>query len=144
MAKKKINSKVTNLNSSKDKIDTNLKEINYDYRLGKIAFSSVCHNKCCISNWFGDELVSLVDTFKKVESMNWSDIFKDVGLKWERNKQISTKLPSDFPIDAKLCSLRVSGKMRLYGYRAQEYFYIVWFDKNHEICPEGKSKKYSA
>ena len=29
-------------------------------------------------------------------------------------------------------SLRVDGKFRIEGYRDDEYFYIVWFDRNHE------------
>ena len=30
-------------------------------------------------------------------------------------------------------SLRVDGKFREIGYRDNEYFYIVWFDHNHEV-----------
>ena len=34
--------------------------------------------------------------------------------------------------DIILSSLRVTDKFRLIGYRQEEYFCIVWFDKNHE------------
>lgn len=142
MAKKKIKSNATNLKDSK--IDTSLKDINYDERKGRLAFSSVCNKKCLISDWQKDELGILIDTFKKIESIEWKEIFNDSGLNWERNSHIALKLPKNFPPDAKLHSIRVNGKMRLYGYRAQEFFYIVWFDKNHEVCPMNKNKKHSA
>ena len=144
MDKKKIKSQATKLNNSKDKIDTNLNDIDYNKRKGRIAFSSVCHNKCSISKWQGKELTSLIDTFKKIEESKWEDILIDAGLQWKRDKHIAFKLPDNLPEDVKLHSMRVDGKMRIFGYRAQEYFYIVWFDKNHEVCPEGKNKIHTA
>lgn len=142
--KKKIKKKVTQVKGIEYKINTELKEENYDNKKGRIAFSSVSHSQCPISDWQGEELKSLIETFKNIESLSWKEIMIDSGLKWERNKNIAIPLPNDFPQDANLCSMRVSKKMRIYGYRAQEYFYIVWFDRNHEVCPIGKQKRYKA
>ena len=33
--------------------------------------------------------------------------------------------------DITLSSIRASEKFRLIGYRQEQYFYIVWFDRNH-------------
>ncbi len=82
--------------------------------------------------------------FQKIEKLSWKQIQSDPGLNFERNKNIALPLPSNFPPDASLCSVRVNQKIRLYGYRVREFFYIVWFDKNHKVCPMGKSKKYTA
>lgn len=145
MAKKRINNGALQLNNTNSKkINTELKENNYDLRKGRVAFENVSHSNCCISDWFGNELKQLVDCFKKIESLEWKDILGDEGLNFERNANIAIQLPKSLPKDVKLCSMRVNKKMRIYGYRAQEYFYIVWFDKGHEVCPMNKPKKYSA
>ena len=34
--------------------------------------------------------------------------------------------------DITLSSIRISKSFRLIGYRNEQYFYIVWFDRNHE------------
>lgn len=141
---KKINKKAVKIKNSKEKINKDLNDVDYDEKNGRLAFSSVSHNKCPISSWQGDELILLIDAFKKFESEKWKDIFTDPGLKWERNSHIAFKLPRDLPEDIKLYSFRVSSKMRLYGYRAQEFFYIIWFDRNHEVCPMGRRKTYNA
>lgn len=142
MASKRINQKATQVGSGK--LNTSLNDINYDERKGKLAFSSACNRRCLISDWQKSELENLIETFKKFESIEWKKIYDDSGLNWERNSHIAIKLPKSFPKDAKLHSIRVNGKMRLYGYRVQEFFYIVWFDKNHEVCPMNKNKKHSA
>lgn len=142
--RKRVSEKALEIKGDKAKINTSLKEINYNLRFGKFAFEFVCDNKCCLSDWQGMELRLLIDSFKKVEKLTWQQIFTDTGLKWERNKNIAIQLPSNLPEDIKLYSFRVNQKMRVYGYRAQEFFYIVWFDKNHIVCPEDKPKRYTA
>ncbi len=132
-------------NNGKNISNTQVKGENYNKRHGKIIFKNVDHhNSCKISNWQGKELTLLIDCFKKIESLTWDEIFKDKGLNWERNSHIAIPLPEDFPNDAKLYSMRVNQKKRIYGYRSEEYFCIVWFDKNHVVCPEDKEKKYTA
>lgn len=33
---------------------------------------------------------------------------------------------------------RISGKQRLYGFRLDDIFYCVWFDRSHKICPSNR------
>lgn len=145
MANKKVKKEALKLKKSKVKeITTELKDTDYNDRCGRIAFTFASDNKCQMYNWQKEELKLLIESFKKFESLKWYDIIKDPGFNWERNSHIAIKLPSELPMDVKLHSIRVSGKLRLYGYRAQEYFYIVWFDRQHEVCPMNKPKKFSA
>lgn len=37
-----------------------------------------------------------------------------------------------------LYSMSISGKIRLWGIINQGVFFIIWLDRNHEICPSGK------
>ncbi len=38
-----------------------------------------------------------------------------------------------------LFSIRLSGKIRIWGIRKQSHFQVLWFDLKHEICPRLKS-----
>ena len=39
---------------------------------------------------------------------------------------------------AQLYSLRLSGKMRMWGIKDNNIFWILWWDPHHEICPSVK------
>lgn len=115
----------------------------FDDEKAKLIFSKACETHCQLSEWHRDELNALINCFKKLESMQWKDIKKDSGFDYETVKYICLQRPKTLPPDASLDSLRVSGKSRLYGYRTQEFFNIIWFDKNHIVCAMDKQKKYS-
>jgi hypothetical protein len=117
--------------------------INYNECCGRFAFLNVCNRHCLLSEWRGGELDDLISCFKKVESSLWKNILKDDGLNYEKHHHIAFPLPSNFPPDAALDSIRVTQKMRLYGYRVDNVFYIIWFDREHSVCPAGKQKRYS-
>lgn len=117
--------------------------INYNECCGRFGFLSVCDNHCLLSEWHGSELSELIGCFKKVERTIWKNILKDDGLDYKRHHHINLPLPKNFPPDATLDSIRVNQKMRLYGYRLNDVFYIVWFDREHLVCPVGKQKRFT-
>lgn len=90
-----------------------------------------CHKKHPLEDLQKKELKSFINFAKKIESQTWKQIkFEDKGLNYET---ISTKtLPTNSNGIINMESLRVDGKFRIEGYRDDEYFYIVWFDRNHE------------
>ena len=119
------------------------KQVTYEECTGRIAFSNVCDKHCLLCDWTKKELKALIDCFKKIESLCWKDIRNDRGLNYETIKHAAIRRPSSLPPDATFKSLRVSDDHRLYGYRAQDIFNIIWFDRNHIACPVGKPKKYA-
>ncbi len=144
MAKKSINKKHEKRKNSKIKSEvTILKDISYDEHYARVGFSKVCNQNCLLSEWHGNELKDLIDCFKKLESKTWKEIKKDKGLKYKMITKIAIPPPKILPPDARLSSIRVCSKKRLYGYRVENCFYIIWFDKNHRVCPEDKRKEYS-
>ena len=62
--------------------------------------------------------------------LKWRDIKTYPGLKFENLPNISK--PDNIDKDITLNSMRVNQKFRISGYRQEEFFYVVWFDKNHE------------
>ncbi len=119
------------------------KQITYEDCTGRIAFSKVCDRHCLLSDWDKKELKLLIDCFKKIESMCWKDIKSYNGFNYETIKHIAITPPSSLPPDATLKSLKLNDDHRLYGYRAQDTFNIIWFDKTHMVCPMNKQKKYA-
>lgn len=145
MSKKKVKRSHSKSNNKINSDNTELKSQEYDSMTGKIIFENVAHNKTCsIEHWNGKEFKLLIDCFQKIESLSWSQIKSDSGLNFERNANIAIQLPKNFPLDCKLYSMRVSKKMRIYGYRAREFFCIIWFDKHHAVCPMDKQKRYTS
>ena len=114
----------------------------HDDEKAKLTFSKTCDTHCQLSEWHDNELDALISCFKKLEGMPWRDIKKDAGLKYESISSTCIPRPSTLPPDASLDSLRVTVKSRLYGYRTQEFFNIIWFDKNHIVCTLDKQRKY--
>jgi len=107
-----------------------------------LSFKSVCGEHYQLCEWKKEELKGLVNTFKTIENLTWGDIIRHDGLKYKpKIEHTATPLPCDFPEDASLSELRVSRKCRILGYRTGNIFNIVWFDRNHEVCPEGKVKR---
>lgn len=91
-----------------------------------------CHKKFPLEDLSKKELKGFIQFAQKIERKTWKDIkFNDNSLNYEtiRNK----KLPSNSNGIIDMESLRVDGKFRVIGYRDNEYFYIVWFDHNHEV-----------
>lgn len=152
MAKKKITkSNVTRKDTSscnnKGKIikTHGFELVNYDNQTGKISFESVFHHKkCSIESWTGKEMKLLVDKFKMIESLTWLEIQRHSGLDFKEESYTAIAKPETVPQDTTLSSIRIDKKMRIFGYRVNDFFYIVFFDKNHIVCPMNKSKRYSS
>lgn len=89
-------------------------------------------NKYQIYNLNQRELKEFLKFAKKVEQLEWKDIRKDVGLKYKSLNNLCP--PSYISKDITLHSMRASQKFRIIGYKEKEFFYIVWFDKDHETC----------
>lgn len=121
------------------KTSNNYKNNNQYYELNEKNSGDIC---CCLKfsqcdennhqmwNLQKSELKKFIAYAKKVESMPWQEIICDSGLKYEKISNLAK--PSYLDKGISLYSMRVSQKFRIYGYRSECFYYIVWFDKNHE------------
>ena len=116
-----------NLNSKKE-FNYSLNRLNNDGKTGILKFSQY-DEKYPLYDLQKDELKEFISFAKKFESLPWRSIKMFKGFKFENIPNIS--MPDNLEKDITLTSLRVTEKFRLIGYRQEEYFYIVWFDRNH-------------
>ena len=101
-----------------------------DKQYGVLKFS-FCDNEYPLFKLSKDELKAFVNFAKKFESLSWQDIKKYVGFKFENISNIKNRvrIENSYMFN----SLRVSQKFRLIGFRKENAFNIIWFDKNHEV-----------
>ena len=95
-----------------------------------------------------DELLGYLSSF---ESRKWSEILQDTSgrsrntrnhpISFENMIEEAQKRAVQLKLDSEdgLYSLAFSGKKRLWGVLQSEgVFCIIWYDKEHEICPATK------
>ncbi|MFY9299178.1 MAG: hypothetical protein WAP20_08870 [Limnochordia bacterium] len=85
-----------------------------------------------------EQLACLENTLVKMSKMKWKDIPGDHGLDYgpvTNPSNLRATIPQCVPPDCRLDYFDTSQKIRIFGYRYKNVFYIVWFDKNHVIYP---------
>jgi hypothetical protein len=134
IAKKKDKAKIRGKNIKASALDVQ-KEQGTDHLPPVFSFKHVCNNHYYLTDWRSEELQRLIDTFRTMESLNWSEVirYKGLGFKIVDPKTFSTDLPEVISPDISIIEFRVSKRARLFGYRDKNIFNIIWFDRNHEV-----------
>lgn len=100
-------------------------------------------NRWLLSDWTASEVKDLVEGLKKIEKYNWLQIKKHGSKK--RGESVGTgyklianhpTLPAGVPEPIKLSEMRIDNTKRIFGFRAGTIYYIIWFDRDHSVCPE--------
>ena len=97
------------------------------------------------NNLYEDIILKL----KSFEGMTWDEINKQQHGKFGKSsnhfvkiadltKEAQKRIQILGIIDDVVYSLRLEGKLRLYGMLEDGIFNIIWYDKNHEIYPVEK------
>ena len=68
-----------------------------------------------------------IDTLRKIRQLRWSQLYRDVGLKWE--KIVSVKPP--LGVDA-IYSLRITQSRRCTAYRDGDFMRFLTVAPNHD------------
>jgi hypothetical protein len=106
-------------------------------------FTYADKNRWVLSGWTPSEIKDLIEGLKKIEKYTWKQI-RDHGSK-KRGESVGTgyklidkhpTLPNNFSEDARLSEMRIDQKKRIFGFRVQSVYYIIWFDRDHSVCPE--------
>jgi hypothetical protein len=94
----------------------------------------------------GAELCELMKTLASFETMTMSEAFngsgqpgkdynvEDIPTKEARDRLEAIRLPDM----TKISVFRLSGVQRLYGFRCENVFHVVWWDPFHQIWPSPK------
>lgn len=97
-----------------------------------LKFSNCDEKNYSMQKLSSNNIKEFVSYAKKVEALTWAEIKSHTGLKFEMLPELEP--PSFLSKDVTLFSMRVTQKFRIIGYRVEDVFYLVWFDKNHKTC----------
>lgn len=97
------------------------------------SFAYTCPNHFQLSDWQHEELKGLINKLRDFSNMKWSEIRKIKGFKPVDHSTFSQPLPKNISPEVTILEFRTSGRARVFGFRLEETFYIIWFDRNHEV-----------
>lgn len=103
-------------------------------------FSNIDQNKWRLYDWSSEEIKDLMDTFRKMEQISWHDLLKHRGLNLKKIEDVN--YPPHISPDESIYEIRVCKVKRIFGYINENIFNLIWFDRDHSVCPEGKNRKY--
>lgn len=106
----------------------------------------VAGGEFCLSHCNKDDIRHYKDCVRKMTTMEWNDVLKSGG-KGGANKQglafttyedhalKGASRPSAVDPKLSISAVRASERTRLFGFRRGQTFFILWYDRNHEIVP---------
>jgi hypothetical protein len=108
-----------------------------------ILFSRVdVDSDWCLTKISTGDHKSLLKKIKDFETMTVNEAFvqaQEPGKDYPLSSLIGGALRrlEDLQLDdqPEISRLRVGGKQRLYGFREENRFYVIWWDPEHEVCP---------
>lgn len=89
------------------------------------SFMHVSDQHCLLSDWSGDELIQLIQTFKIMEQLKWPNLKSHRGLNFKPIDKYSKPLPQDVSPDVTVCEIKVCEVKRVFGYRVGNVFRIL-------------------
>ncbi|MBR8834349.1 MAG: hypothetical protein DSM106950_10020 [Stigonema ocellatum SAG 48.90 = DSM 106950] len=114
-----------------------------DHLRPSFRFTYADENRWHLSEWNADEIKDLIRDLKKIEKYTWLQI-KEQGSKQRGSSvgcgfkiiQNHPNLPNNVSEDVTISEMRIGQKKRIFGFRLESHYYIVWFDRDHSVCPE--------
>ena len=109
----------------------------YDSAKAVFSFEHCCDKHYTVRDLVAGEFKALHKQLQLMSRMDWRTIRAHRGLEYSPANEscIRVPKPQSVPDDCSIDYFRVNQKFRVYGYRAQNLFYFIWFDRNHEILP---------
>ena len=104
-------------------------------------FTYADKNRWVLSKWSSSEINDLIEGLKKIERYTWAQIQCHGSKKPGESVGTGYKLidnhpdlPDNIPEDTRLSEMRIDDKKRIFGFRVQSVYYIIWFDRDHSVC----------
>ncbi|APU60257.1 MAG6450 family protein [Clostridium botulinum] len=143
MAKKRVPSKAIGNKQAKvpDKA-TRLSSGSTDNMKPVFSFKFSDSSRWKLSDWNKKEIDDLFKCFKTIESLTWNQLRKHPGLQYKAINNPPDIAKLNVSEDVTICEIRVCKVKRIHGFRSDNVFCVLWFDREHEVCPEGKNRLY--
>lgn len=96
----------------------------------------------CISKCEKDDKAAFSDTMRHLSYLTWNQIHGShrygLGAEKIKRKSIIVGMPRNLPEDVNdFWAIRFSGKKPMIGFRNDDIYHIVWFDRNFSVYDHG-------
>lgn len=107
------------------------------------SFEHLCERNYQLMDLGKRELKELHNFLKMISKMTWKQIRISDGLEYKTipRDSLSCSVPKSVPDDARIDEIRVTQAHRIFGFRVESVFNVVWFDPTHGVVPQGKKKR---
>ena len=108
---------------------------------GRLSFELYDRERQCASTWQQDEIKLLLDSFRKLSSQTWEEIFRSGGKTGGKSGLGYTpfdldgcpiKRPVGLSEDVRMSEIRASEEARIYGAHIAGVFFVVELDRGHK------------
>jgi len=98
----------------------------------------------CLGHCTTIEAKAAVECFRKLLAMTYGDAYKQGGGRIKTGLALTyytddalrhVSRPAEISEDVRIAGIRASDKFRIFGAVMKQTFYVLWFDRNHEIVP---------
>lgn len=103
--------------------------------------------KFCLSLCTRDEVKGYASCLQKLTKRTWAQVLETGGKQGKKTGLAYTPYsdsvlrkvtrPPDLSEELQISAVRASDKARLFGAYDDGVYYVLWFDRNHEIVPVG-------
>lgn len=91
----------------------------------------------CISKCNKEQKIGFVDTMRALSKMTWNEIRSahrhGLGSEKIERRIIRASIPSNITHDATFIAIRFHNNAPMVGFRTDNIFHIVWFDRNFTL-----------
>lgn len=97
----------------------------------------------CLSRCESGEVREYVDCLRQLTTLSWQQVLQTGGKGANKAGLAYTPYPDDalrrvarpawLSEDVRICAVRASQKMRLFGAYIDHVFYVLWFDRGHDV-----------
>lgn len=89
-----------------------------------------------------EEWKKVLEKMREWENMTWGEILgrRDHAIEINKLSSEAKKRLIELNLDDfdEVLSLHIDGKKRLFGLRYNNTFYVLWWDREHKVCPSLK------
>lgn len=95
----------------------------------------------CISKCSKEQKIGFVDTMRALSKMTWNEIRSaprhGLGSEKIERRFIKASIPNNISDDATFIAIRFSANAPMVGFRTDNIFHIVWFDRDFTLYDHG-------
>lgn len=124
--------------TTKNKIFASVQQINYEDKPPIFSLERLQNGEYCLQKLDTDGKANFAEAIFKRKELKWKDIKQcpKHGLGFEKIAKTSIKAPMPkfiTPDVDHFLAFRFYGKRPMVGYRINDIFYVLWFDKNFTL-----------